>query len=142
MQASARLRVWGLVARRHPSAFLLAAQLLSLLVYPLIDGGSSGRLLFGAVVLVVVPLALWVVMRSPLMNWIGWLLAIPAMVLTLFGVIFEHAALLPVSLAMPAGAWLARRISARALDRLILAVFVIEIGKAYAFSGSRPEQLA
>ena len=26
----------------------------------------------------VVPLALWVVMRSPLMNWIGWLLAIPA----------------------------------------------------------------
>lgn len=52
------------VARRHPSAFLLAAQLLSLLVYPLIDDGTGGRVLFGAVALVVVPLAVWVVNRS------------------------------------------------------------------------------
>ena len=102
MQASKRLKLWGMVARRHPSAFLLAAQLLSLLVYPLIDGGTSGRLLFGAVVLVVVPLALWVVMRSPLMNWIGWLLAIPAMALTVFGVLFEHEALLPLSAMLEA----------------------------------------
>ena len=90
------------VASRHPSAFLLAAQLLSLLVYPLMDDGTGGRLLFGAVALVVVPLALWVVMRSPLMNWIGWLLAIPAMALTVFGVLFEHAALLPVSALLEA----------------------------------------
>ena len=52
------------VARRHPSAFLLAAQLLSLLVYPLMDDGTGGRMLFGAVALVVVPLAVWVVNRS------------------------------------------------------------------------------
>ena len=102
MQASARLRLWSVVARRHPSAFLLAAQLLSLLVYPLIDGGSGGRLLFGAVALVVVPLALWVVMRSPLMNWIGWLLAIPAMLLTASAVLFGHVALLPVSAVLEA----------------------------------------
>ena len=44
------------VASRHPSAFLLAAQLLSLLVYPLMDDGTGGRLMFGAVALVVVPL--------------------------------------------------------------------------------------
>ena len=91
-----------MIARRHPSAFLLAAQLLSLLVYPLMDDGSGGRLLFGAVALVVVPLALWVVMRSPLLNWIGWLLAIPAMVLTVLGVLFEQAALLPISALLEA----------------------------------------
>ncbi|QDA57751.1 ion channel [Thermomonas aquatica] len=102
MEASAQLHLWGKIARRHPSAFLLAAQLLSLLAYPLIDGGTSGRLLFGAVVLVVVPLALWVVMRSPLMNWIGWLLAIPAMAMTVFGVVFEHQALLPISAMLEA----------------------------------------
>ena len=102
MQASARLKLWGMVARRHPSAFLLAAQLLSLLVYPLIDDGTGGRLLFGAVALVVVPLALWVVTRSPAMNWIGWLLAIPAMALTVFGVVFERQALLPVSALLEA----------------------------------------
>lgn len=100
--ASWRARRWQLIAKRHPSAFLLAAQLASLLLYPLMNDGSGERMLFGAIALVVVPLALWVVMRSPLMNWIGWLLAIPAMALTVFGVLFEHAALLPVSALLEA----------------------------------------
>lgn len=97
MEAPAQLHVWGKIARRHPSAFLLAAQLLSLLLYPLMDESTNGRLLFGAVALVVVPLALWVVTRSPVMNWIGWLLAIPAMALTMYGVVFEHREVLSVS---------------------------------------------
>lgn len=102
MQASVRLKVLGVMARRHPSAFLLAAQLLSLLAYPLMDESHGGRLLFGAVALVVVPLALWVVARSPWVNWIGWLLAIPAMALTVFGVVFRHEALQPVSAMLEA----------------------------------------
>lgn len=92
-----RTRPWGRLARRHPSAFLLAAQLLSLLLYPLMDQTQSGRLLFGAVALVVVPLAVWVVNRSPSVNLIAWLLAIPAMLLTVVGVAFERQALLTVS---------------------------------------------
>ena len=102
MEASGQLHLWGKLARRHPSAFLLAAQLLSLLAYPLMDESHAGRLLFGAVALVVVPLALWVVTRSPLMNWIGWLLAIPAVALTVFGVMFAHQALLPISAMLEA----------------------------------------
>ena len=102
MEASARLHLWGRIARRHPSAFLLAAQLSSLLVYPLMDESQAGRLLFGAVALVVVPLALWVVTRSPLLNWIGWLLAIPAMALTVSGEMFQHRALLPISAMLEA----------------------------------------
>ena len=97
MEAPAQLHGWGKIARRHPSAFLLAAQLLSLQLYPLMDESTNGRLLFGAVALVVVPLALWVVTRSPVMNWIGWLLAIPAMALTVYGVVFEHREVLSVS---------------------------------------------
>lgn len=97
MQASARLRLWGLIAKRHPSAFLLAAQLVSLMLYPLMDDTTEGRLLFGAVALVVVPLAVWVVNRSQFVNAIGWLLAIPAMLLTLVGVLFDYQALLPWS---------------------------------------------
>ena len=100
--ASWRARRWRVIARRHPSAFLLAAQLLSLLVYPLMGDGSGVRLLFGAVALVVVPLALWVVMRSPLMNWIGWLLAIPAMTLTVLGVLLGYQWLLPFSALLEA----------------------------------------
>jgi hypothetical protein len=102
MQASARLRLWGVVARRHPSAFLLAAQLLSLLLYPLMDDSTGGRLLFGAVALVVVPLAVWVVNRSPFATGIAWLLAIPAMLLTVVGVLFEQHGLLSVSALLEA----------------------------------------
>ncbi|GHC00557.1 two pore domain potassium channel family protein [Thermomonas carbonis] len=90
------------VAKRHPSAFLLAAQLLSLLVYPLINDSAGGRVLFGAVALVVVPLAVWVVNRSSFVNTIAWLLAIPAMLLTVFAVVFENDALLPFSALLEA----------------------------------------
>lgn len=92
MQASARLQIWGLLAKRHPSAFLLAAQLLSLLLYPLMDDTTEGRLLFGAVALAVVPLAVWVVNRSQFVNAIGWLLAMPAMLLTVIGVVTDDPA--------------------------------------------------
>lgn len=102
MQAPLKLRLWGLVARRHPSAFLLAAQLLSLMVYPLIDDTSSGRLLFGAVALVVVPLAVWVVNRSSFVSAIAWALAIPAILLTVSGVLFDHQVLLAWSALMEA----------------------------------------
>lgn len=50
----------------------------------------------------VVPLALWVVMRSPLMNGIGRLLAIPAMALTVLGVPLGFQTLLPVSALLEA----------------------------------------
>lgn len=95
-------RPWAVLARRHPSAFLLAAQLLSLLVYPAMDETSGGRLLFGAVALVVVPLAVWVVNRSPAVRWVAWLLAIPAMLLTAVAVLFAVPALLPWSAMLEA----------------------------------------
>ena len=102
MQASARLKVWGLIAKRHPSAFLLAAQLVSLMLYPLMDDTTEGRLLFGAVALVVVPLAVWVVNRSQFVSVVAWLLAIPAMLLTVVGVLFGQAELLPWSALLEA----------------------------------------
>jgi hypothetical protein len=101
-QATPWPRPWTALARRHPSAFLLAAQLLSLLVYPAMDESSGGRLLFGAVALVVVPLAVWVVNRSPAVRWVAWLLAIPAMLLTAFAVLFAVPALLPWSAMLEA----------------------------------------
>ena len=90
------------VARRHPSAFLLAAQLLSLLVYPLIDDGAGGRVLFGAVALVVVPLAVWVVSRSAFVNTVAWLLAVPAILMTVLAVTFDNDALLAYSALLEA----------------------------------------
>lgn len=90
-------RPWAALARRHPSAFLLFAQLLSLVLYPLMDDTTSGRLLFGAVALVVVPLVVWVVSRSPSVNLIAWLLAVPAVALTFWGVLSRRPEVLPWS---------------------------------------------
>jgi len=74
------LRRWPAAAARHPSALLLAVQLASLLVYPLVDGRDT-RVLFSAFTLVAVPLAVWVVSRSRAANGIAWALAVPAMAL-------------------------------------------------------------
>src|SRR5690606_17463121 len=67
------------------------------LIYPLINDSAGGRLLFGAVALVVVPLTVWVVNRGPFVTIIAWMLAIPAMALTVVGVLFAQGALLPMS---------------------------------------------
>ncbi|QNP41531.1 two pore domain potassium channel family protein [Lysobacter solisilvae (ex Woo and Kim 2020)] len=83
-EASAyRRRRWRAIARRHPSAFVLAAQLLSLLLFPLLDHMLGGRIVFGAFGALVLVLAVWTVNRTPAINWIAWAIATPAFVLSL-----------------------------------------------------------
>jgi hypothetical protein len=102
MHALLRSSFWRALPRRHPSAFLLAAQLLSLLLYPLMDQSSEGRLLFGGVAVVVVPLAVWVVSRSPSINTIAWLLAGPSLLMTIWVVVMDDTALLPIAAGLEA----------------------------------------
>ncbi|MGH7845827.1 MAG: ion channel [Candidatus Binatia bacterium] len=82
------------LVRYHPSAFLLAAQLLSLVLYAAFDGVHSGRALLGAFGVVVLALAVWVVNRSPAINWIAWALAAPAFVVSLLSALFVNPTLL------------------------------------------------
>ncbi len=77
-----------ILVRHHPSAFLLGAQLLSLALYAAFDGVHSGRALLGAFSVIVLALAVWVVSRSPAINWIAWMLATPAFLLSLLSVLF------------------------------------------------------
>ena len=85
---------WRALTRRHPSAFLLAAQLLSLLLYAAFDGSSSGRALLGVLGVVILALVVWVIDRSPALTWIAWILVAPAIVLSLLFILFDHPALL------------------------------------------------
>jgi hypothetical protein len=77
-----------------PSAFLLAAQLLLLLLYSAFDGLHSERALLGTFGLIAVVLRVWVVNRSPAVDWIAWTLAIPAFALSLLSAFFTSPALL------------------------------------------------
>jgi len=88
--------------RRHPSAFLLGVQLLSLVIHPVMVGSDSGRVLFGAFSVAVVLLSVWVVDRSPAANWVAWLLGAPTIALTL-GAIWLHNPAWLVWSAMLAG---------------------------------------
>ncbi|WP_051208882.1 ion channel [Propionicicella superfundia] len=77
-------RLWD-GARRTPSALLLVAQLLGILLYAFVDGtgayslGQAVLTLFGMLVVV---LALGVVRATPTYTWLGFLIGIPAVGLT------------------------------------------------------------
>jgi hypothetical protein len=81
------------LTRRHPSAFLLAAQLISLALYAAFEGSHGGRALLGAFGAVVLALVVWVVIRSPAVRWIAWALAVPAFVLSLLSALIDAPAL-------------------------------------------------
>jgi hypothetical protein len=53
-----------------------------------------GRVLLGAFGILVLSLALWVVNRSPSINWIAWCLAVPAVLLSLLSIGIQHPGLL------------------------------------------------
>ena len=94
---------YSTLMRHHPSAFLLAAQLLSLVLYPTMDDSEIGRVLFGAVGVVVVALSLWVVNRSPAENWIAWCFGLPAVAITLAAIILGRNDLLVYSSLFESG---------------------------------------
>lgn len=76
-------RNWFTLVRRHPSALLLAAQLIGVLLYPAMEDTQAGRIMLGAFGILVLSLALWVVNRSPLVNWVAWIVALPAVLLSM-----------------------------------------------------------
>ncbi|WP_077349831.1 ion channel [Tessaracoccus flavescens] len=70
--------------RRNPNATLLAVQLLSILIYPFLDSDRStlGRSLFSLLGLVVLVMAIRAVNATPMFTWVGILLLVPSVVLT------------------------------------------------------------
>ncbi len=69
-------------ARRHPSAVLLAAQLLGVVLYPFMGESPTGRAmvsLFGLLVLVV---AVWTTRSTPALTWVSLLIGVPVAILT------------------------------------------------------------
>ena len=90
------------VARRQPSAILLAAQLAGVLLYPFMEGRGVGRALFSVFGIAILGLVVLAVRSSPGLTWVGVLLAIPATVLLLIQAVTASDALLPYSSALEA----------------------------------------
>jgi len=71
---------WGNIALHHPSAFLLAAQLLSLFLYVALESVPGQQFILGIFGMLVLLLVVWVVIHSPAINWIAWIIASSAVV--------------------------------------------------------------
>lgn len=90
------------VARREPSAILLATQLIAILVYALTENSSAGRALFSVFGVLTLALVLLAVRSSPGPIWAAVLLGIPATILLLIQAITNSDDLLPWSSALEA----------------------------------------
>jgi ion channel len=90
------------LARREPSAILFAAQLLGLLVYPVMEGNQVGQALFSVFGVAILGLVVLAVRSSPGWTWVGVALAVPASLLLLVQVITGSSELQPWSSAFEA----------------------------------------
>jgi len=81
----------------HPSAFLLAAQFILLILYAVFDGREGHRLLISTFGLVVLLLVLWVVTSSAKVQWMAWIIAVPAILLSLLAMFFTHPTLIALA---------------------------------------------
>ena len=89
------------LARREPSALLLAGQLLGVLLYPFMTG-QVGRSLFSVFGIAILSLVVLAVRDTPGITWVGALLGIPATVLLVIQAVTGDATLLPYSSAIEA----------------------------------------
>ncbi len=112
------------IAKREPSALLLAGQLAGVLLYPLMEGSDVGRALFSVFGIAILGLVILAVRSSPALNWVAIMLGIPATLLLLTQAITADDALLPYSSALEAvlyfyaaGALIAYMVADRVITR-------------------------
>jgi hypothetical protein len=117
------------VARRQPSAILLAAQLVGVLVYPAMEGNDVGRSLFSVFGIVVLALVVLSVRSSPGFTGVAVVLGVPATILLLIQAVTQDDTLLPYSSALEAVLYF---YAAYALIRYMLADHVITQDELFA----------
>jgi hypothetical protein len=74
---------WFDRAKRHPSAVLLFAQLLGVVLYPFMGESPTGRAMVSLFGLVVLVLAVWTTRTTPALTWVSLLLGLPVAILTI-----------------------------------------------------------
>lgn len=73
---------WWRAAKGHPSALLLAAQLIGVLTFPFMDASPTGRATVSLFSLVVLALAVWAVRSTPALTWVSVVIGVPVLALT------------------------------------------------------------
>jgi len=83
-----RWQRWLTTLRDHPSAVLLAVQLLGVVIFPFTDQDGLGRTMLSAFGLVVLAIAVMAVNKTPSTRMVAWTLGAPVLVLTVLEAVF------------------------------------------------------
>ncbi len=82
---------WKWLLREHPSAFLLAGQVLGMLVLPMLDTFKHGRPAISVFGLALALLAIATVRSTPALTWVSGLIGLPALVLEIWSAVSPNA---------------------------------------------------
>lgn len=93
--------MWS-VAKREPSAFLFAGQVVGILLYPLMEDSGAGQALFSIFGIALLGLVVLAVRHSPGITWVALGLGLPTAVLLLIQAVSGGEELLPYSSALEA----------------------------------------
>jgi len=89
-----RSQRWAAVLRKQPSAFLLAVQLLVILLLPWLQDLRYGRVALTVLSLCALTVAVVTVRSTPAMTWVSVLIGLPAGILEIASVIADDNSLL------------------------------------------------
>jgi hypothetical protein len=90
------------LVRREPSAWLLAGQLMSLLLYPFLEDSTAGHAVFSVLGIALLGLVILAVRQSPGLTWVAVLLGVAATVLLAVQAVTGDAGVQPWSSALEA----------------------------------------
>lgn len=93
------------LARRHPSALLLLAQFISLLLYSLFSQSTYLRVVLASFGVLVLVLVVWVIRRSASLRWVNIVFVLPVFVLSPLSVLFAEPLLVIVSSLLEAAVY-------------------------------------
>jgi hypothetical protein len=88
--------------RRHPSAILLLAQLLGMVLYPFLEDTRYAYIAFNAFGIVILTFTIRMVRRTPGHSWISVAMALPIIALLSSQILFDLPYLLPWSSGLEA----------------------------------------
>ena len=85
---------WGATLRKQPSAFLLAVQILVILLLPVLESSDWGRAVISLLSLSAVITAVFTVRSTPALTWLSMGLALPAAVFEVWSLFDDRSVIL------------------------------------------------
>ena len=88
---------WRATPRKQPSAFLLAVQVLVILLLPVLENSTAGRAVISLLSLSAVITAVFTVRSTPALTWLSVTLALPAAVFEIWSLFDERSTILVIA---------------------------------------------